>query len=168
MSYGKQETTERSLHRKLFFNPVRPSGLGQMKIGTAGDFALSGGGGWRRLKVTHSPADGSTTFNYHGAIPLPGQPNRCGDFMASEKVDSTQRLILAWVSYGTPAEQTFPCPGVGFVTIRDIVNVRSEFHDRSTGYLTTVTTARGDRYKFVTSPEGIVTLYEYAVPYQCA
>lgn len=157
MTYGKQETTERSLHRNLFFNPVRPLGLGQMKIGTAGDFASSVGGGWRRLKVTHNTADRSTTFNYHGEIRLPGRSNRCGDCKASKKVDGTQKLIVFWVSYGTPVEQTFPCPEIGFVT-RETSSMFARNSEITRPAISRPSLQPGgDHYKFVTSVQGIVT-----------
>ena len=157
---------EQPVNVNRLFSPVRPSGLGQMRIGIAGDFAGSGkGGGWRSATATHNSVDGSTTYSYHGAIEQRGQSGRSADFVARERVDTTQRLVWGWVSYGTAVEQTFHGPDGGWVRIRHIVKIESVYRHWATGYHTTVTTAKGEEFNFVTTADGVVTSFDSQCPF---
>lgn len=160
MSYEQQQTARQRLRPDLRFNPVRPSGLGEMKIGESGEFGQGQRIDWRKTTATHNSADGSTTYSYHGELEL-SDPSRRTAFTAGEKIDANKKLIWSWVNYTAPVEQDFLCPDVGSVTIKNILTVHSEYGDWSTGYFTVVMTANGDCHRFVTSPDGIVVWYEH-------
>lgn len=134
----------------------------------SGDFDKSRGAGWRKATVTYNAANRSTTNNYHGEIQYSGPHSRSTRFSASETVDWNNNLIWSWVIYETPIEQTFQCPKAGSITIKDVVMVCSELSDWSTGYFTTVTTAKGEPHRFVTSPFGTVTWYEHGYSFRRA
>src|SRR5262249_14204759 len=152
----------------LRFNPVRPSGLGEMMVGESGQRQSGIGIVSRRAKVTYSAANRTCTHSYHGEILHSVASGRTVKFTASETVDWSDKLIWSWIIYETPVEQTFQCPETESVMINDVVTVQSEFRDWSTGYLTTITTAKGEHHRFVTSPGGTVTWYEHGYSFRCA
>jgi hypothetical protein len=143
------------------FSPVRPSGLGQMPIGHSAITDTGKGIDWRKARIDYDAWTKTTTYSYSGELEDSGLFSCDTAFKGAETLDSCNNLISSWVTYSKPVTQTFMCPEVGSVTIKDVVKVETEYSDFSNAYFSTVTTASGDKHRFVTDPDGVVNWYEH-------
>jgi len=141
------------------FSPVRPSGLGEMSIGEQTMEDEGNGLDWRSVAGDCDPVKGSTTYSYNGELEDSGLFSFDTPFSAAETVDSSGKIQESWVDYEVPVTQTFAAPDGGDIEIKDIVKIETEHGDSN--YFTTITTANGDKHKFVTSPEGVPEYYEH-------
>ncbi len=137
------------------FHPVRPPGIGGFEPGVVAAKSKDQNQDWRSGKTTSNP-DKSTDYEYKGQLAWAGgwgggQSNV--GFTASEKTDSTGKLLETHVKYDKPIHQTFLGPdGKIQHRISDVRQVDTTI-DKDGNYVTTVTAA-GGKVTFKTNSDG--------------